>query len=292
MQNQRLLDSCKSMPMRRLVPPFAAMLAAAVLTCRPLPAEEPIGPSFPCRYAQSRAEILVCQSVELSELDRQLAGVFDNTRYQAGVDAKALRRDEEVWLKDVRDACADAECLRRAYSRRIEVLRDQSRKAASPAAYEETQPFPIPESLWAEARGLIGKPCDGVRDDRAPASGGFRPIPGFLPIVVNGGVVYPRAKGPSKFAFLATTQDTPSFACRIEDVVVLPGPSLADAFLECDMNQPGYTSFPGIGMRLGGRRKLVGYWTIDVRSKRLIREPISVLAAESSVRCHEPETGE
>ena len=48
-------------------------------------------PSFDCAKVTSAVNKLICTSPELSALDAKLARDFDNTKFQAGIDAKALR---------------------------------------------------------------------------------------------------------------------------------------------------------------------------------------------------------
>jgi uncharacterized protein YecT (DUF1311 family) len=236
-------------------------------------------PSFDCAKVTSAVNRMICASPELSALDAKLARDFDNTKFQGGIAAKALRAEEDAWLRNVRDACADAACLKSAYEARDAALLDESERAASPAAYDETRPFPVDPARLADARSLVGKSCTTVSGGLP----GYATPKGFLNVLLNGDVVLPMEKGGARFAFLIAGQA--SQACKIIDVVALPDAAHADSFLACsivDMDSYGF------GMRLAGHKEVVGYWT--VMDGRLMRQPIGVLGG--NMHCQEPESGE
>jgi uncharacterized protein YecT (DUF1311 family) len=239
-------------------------------------------PSFDCAKVTSAVNKLICASPELSALDAKLARDFDSTRFQAGIDAKALRAEEDAWLKSVRNACADAACLKSAYEARDAALLDESERAASPATYAQTRPFPVDPARWADARSLVGKSC-------ATMLGGGWKLPGyatpkgFLSVLLNGDVVVPLEKGGARFAFLIEGQASQS--CKTADVVALPDAAHADVFLACSIADMDSTGF---GMRLSGHKEVVGYWT--VANSKLMRQPVGVLGG--NMHCQEPESGE
>jgi len=247
-------------------------------------------PAFNCARAKSNVEHLICTTPELAQLDAQLGDIFLNSSGQAGLDAKALRRDEDQWLLKVRDACSDVACLKTAYEQRIQALQDQSLQAASPAAYAETRPFHADPALWANAKSLIGKSCDSLQTP-APAAAGYAPIKGFLPVVANGASAHAFAKQGARFVFLFAIGKDGS-QCSISDVVVLPDPRLADALLQCNSPLQDASAMTGIGMRLSGQKKVVAYWAIDTERQVFNRVALGVLDAENSMHCQEPETGE
>src|ERR1700722_8060256 len=100
------------------------------------------GPSFDCGRAHSSVNKLICVTPDIAALDRKLAADFNNAKYQGGSDGKALQAAEDAWLRDVRNKCADAACLRNAYQARDAQILNDSLRAASPAAYADTIPFP------------------------------------------------------------------------------------------------------------------------------------------------------
>jgi uncharacterized protein len=161
-------------------------------------------PDFDCSRVKSRVLQLICTTPELARLDAQLGNIFRNSSGQAGIDAKALRQSEDVWLATVRNPCGDVACLENAYTHRIEALKDQSLQAASPAAYAETRPFAVDPSTLSHVRGFIGQPCAVLTKPSADMWSGFSPIKGFMPVITSGATVRPVMRDQSRFAFLTT----------------------------------------------------------------------------------------
>jgi uncharacterized protein len=261
-------------------------LAAALVLAAPLApwAQEPSGPSFSCAHATSEVNKLICASADLSALDRELASVYGNMKGQPGIDMKAVQRDEDSWLKDLHNRCGDFACIRAAYESRIAVLRDQSRQAASPAAYDETRDFPAPAAALAAARAAIGKACTVDVGKGAPAFAGFTAPPPNLPIVSKGATVVIRESGGTRFAFLLATPL--AGGCTVSDVAVLPPVQRGDAVLQCAIADP---PSHGFGVRRAGG-VLAGDWEVDTDLQRFDRVALGVLGVKP--RCQEPETGE
>ena len=248
------------------------------------------GPSFDCARATAQVNRLICATPSLGAADRRLAEAFDAIVHQGGVDGAALRADEARWLRDVRNACADARCLARVYADREAALREKSARAASPAAYDETRPLPAPAAILAQAKSTVGASCaTRPGGDPLAAFPGFTRIAGFLPVNFNGGYVQPLQRSGVRFAFLLSAPGADMTRCRVADVVVLPPPRPREAFLQCRLD---VAQSYGVGLRQDGRPAVVGYWTIDSAQKALRREPLGVLGGASQVRCQEPETGE
>jgi uncharacterized protein YecT (DUF1311 family) len=247
-------------------------------------------PGFDCARAKSHVERVICATPELAKLDAQLGDIFLNMSGQTGLDARALRRDEDRWLLKVRGACSDVACLEIAYQKRIGTLKDRSLQTASPVAYAETRPFPAEPSLLANARSFLGKSCDLLLQPSNASASGYLPVKGFLPVVTATASVQAFAKERSRFAFLMA--NSADGQCRIRDVVALPDPSIANALLQCDSPESDDSAMTGIGMRLVGDRKVVAYWSIDTQANKLDRLPLGVLGVENTMRCREPETGE
>ena len=278
--------------MRAGVASVAVAISATVIQgAASQPAPEPsAGPSFDCTRATSQVNRMICASPKLSGADRSLGETFNTVLNQGGVDAAALRADEAHWLRDVRNACADPACLARVYVQREAALRQKSQRAASPAAFDETRPFPAPAAVLARARARIGTSC-------APKPGvgpggdipGFSRPRGFLPVIFNGGSVEPVQQDRVRFAFMLATPGPDLSRCRVADVVVLPPPKPREAFLQCRIDA---ADSYGFGMRQEGRSAVVAYWSIDRDQKVLRREPVGVLGGPGAVRCQEPETGD
>jgi uncharacterized protein YecT (DUF1311 family) len=233
------------------------------------------GPSFSCAHVTSQVNKLICGSSKLSALDRELVDVFNNMRGQP-IDQKKLRLDENAWLAAMQRDCADAACVESRYEARIAELKDQSLRAASPAAYEETRPFPAPASLMAEAKALIGKACEYP---------GFTKPARFLPVILAGGTTVVRERAGVRFAFLQVS--APS--CEIRDVVALPATAVGDRFLQCSVIDPAMTGF---GVRNAQTHGLDGFWAVDGDTHKIERVAMGVLGIEKAVKCQQPESGE
>jgi hypothetical protein len=75
-------------------------------------------PSFDCAKASTGAERLICSDRLLSEADVKMAALY-RTALSAAADKKTLQREQGSWRANVRDACADAQCMLKAYQGRI-----------------------------------------------------------------------------------------------------------------------------------------------------------------------------
>jgi uncharacterized protein len=78
--------------------------------------------SFPCEKAQSRIEKAICADAEVSDLDEYLGRYYAAARSVLGRAGDCMRADQQQWLREVRNSCADAACLKKAYLERLGVL--------------------------------------------------------------------------------------------------------------------------------------------------------------------------
>lgn len=80
-------------------------------------------PSFNCRYAKLPAEVAICQSSELSELDRTMAQLyFSQLNRWTGDVRDDLQAFQQQWLEQ-RNACGyDHGCLSQSYYNQIQAL--------------------------------------------------------------------------------------------------------------------------------------------------------------------------
>lgn len=79
--------------------------------------------SFNCDQANTTVEKLICKDVNLSELDNLLDATYTNLRKDSKLENdKFLMSDQNHWLKNVRNRCADTLCLTEAYKLRIDTL--------------------------------------------------------------------------------------------------------------------------------------------------------------------------
>jgi len=70
-----------------------------------------VAQSFDCRKATTGVEKMVCADADLSKLDEQMARAFTDARRNVNVDVIG----QVAWLKNVRNRCANADCLKEAY---------------------------------------------------------------------------------------------------------------------------------------------------------------------------------
>lgn len=78
--------------------------------------------SFPCDKARSVIEKTICSSAEVSDLDEYLGRYFAGAKLHLRHAENCLVNDQRAWLRNVRDQCKDAECLKRVYLDRLALL--------------------------------------------------------------------------------------------------------------------------------------------------------------------------
>ncbi|MES3023559.1 MAG: lysozyme inhibitor LprI family protein [Pseudomonadota bacterium] len=86
--------------------------------------------SFDCAKARSDTEKRICADPAVSQLDGELALAYRDTLAAARHKA-ALKGWQKQWLVAVRDNCADAACLKRAYADQITELREHRQAVAA-----------------------------------------------------------------------------------------------------------------------------------------------------------------
>jgi uncharacterized protein len=251
-------------------------------------AQTPSGPSFNCARAQTDIQRTICADEKLSALDRELADTFNALKGQPGTDAVALQKEEMHWLASERNKCSSNDCIAQAYTSRIAALRDRSLHAASPAAYDETRPFPISPATWKQAQSLVGTSCHRDSSGALTLAGFIRDLVMPLQVVFPQGSVVVVKKDMDRLAFyIDTGKDGKS--CTIKDVIALPRKGPADKLLFCSISEQESS---GIGVRLQGQKHVAGYWQVILPDGKLERQPLGVLGAAGSLDCSEPETGE
>jgi uncharacterized protein YecT (DUF1311 family) len=78
----------------------------------------PIAPSFDCAKATSNAEKLICSNAELATSDEELSRAYKLALSSHPDQADAIRTEQINWRKNIRDQCADANCMLDAYRNR------------------------------------------------------------------------------------------------------------------------------------------------------------------------------
>ncbi|HEU0283106.1 MAG TPA: lysozyme inhibitor LprI family protein [Gallionella sp.] len=81
--------------------------------------------SFNCSGTLSATEQLICSDRRLSMQDVVLASEYKLT-LSVSKDKEQLKLSQRSWVKDVRDRCGDAKCLKLSYDERIRALRDSA----------------------------------------------------------------------------------------------------------------------------------------------------------------------
>ncbi|WP_229223896.1 lysozyme inhibitor LprI family protein [Duganella sp. sic0402] len=94
------------------------ILISAVLTISCMGAQ---AASFDCAKAYTPIEKTICADGRLSELDSQLMQVYKKSLTESA-SADAIKAEQRLWLKEVRNSCQDVACLKSAYSNRISAL--------------------------------------------------------------------------------------------------------------------------------------------------------------------------
>ncbi|WP_127478414.1 lysozyme inhibitor LprI family protein [Sulfurivermis fontis] len=124
------------------------IIAAALFAAAPVWAA-----SFDCSKATTTVEKLICSEPELSALDEQLSKAYAGAKEAAG-SSQALIADQRRWLAE-RNRCADAACIKLAYTARLAQLQPAggeavAQKATTPS--EHLEPWraacPAPNIDW------------------------------------------------------------------------------------------------------------------------------------------------
>lgn len=105
-------------------PPAPVEVAPIIESTLPQTAESSrIQASFDCAKAASNIERLICGSPEAAAADKRLAAAYKTARTKTA-DSLALKAEQEVWLAQERNACADTACLVRVMDARSLKLLD------------------------------------------------------------------------------------------------------------------------------------------------------------------------
>ncbi len=271
-------------------------MLAAVGACLALTARaQTSAPSFSCANVTSAVNKLICASPDLAALDRALAAQFLDIMNQGGIDQKALRAEEDRWVATTLKTCSTHDCVAAAYRDRMAALLEAGKRAASPAAYGETRPFPAPDDVWADAAAHIGKSCAPYVYRKSPFAD-YTPAKGFLPIIqFPNATVAPLEKNGARFAFVFAWPTGDAGKCVVADVVALPTAAVANQFLWCSVDDSSADLTSGFGMRAPGGR-LAAFWTVGIiapdKTPHAHRAPIDTLGWSGRIRCNEPESGE
>lgn len=113
--------------------------------------------SFNCSKAGTAVEKAICADPELSDLDERLGASYKKALSTAANESE-LRTAQKDWLKNVRNKCSGAACLKQAYAARVSELNEvttTSPKLLSVAGhytrYDEGQPDKHPSNITVRA---------------------------------------------------------------------------------------------------------------------------------------------
>jgi uncharacterized protein len=77
--------------------------------------------SFDCGKAASEVEKLICSDAELSKLDESMNEAYQKALQRSDLRAQTIKW-QRLWLKNERDVCKNAQCIKAAYETRIKEL--------------------------------------------------------------------------------------------------------------------------------------------------------------------------
>jgi uncharacterized protein len=77
---------------------------------------------FNCAKASSAVEKMICGNSEISRMDEDITAAYKEASAKAQ-DSAPLIIDQKLWLKNSRNVCKDAECLKKVYQQRITELK-------------------------------------------------------------------------------------------------------------------------------------------------------------------------
>lgn len=91
--------------------------------------------SFDCEKAAMKVEHLICDNPDISKLDEDLSKAYSSA-LEKSKDKQTTIKEQRQWLKEKRNICPDADCLKASYASRLselsntEVLPKIARKTA------------------------------------------------------------------------------------------------------------------------------------------------------------------
>lgn len=128
--------------------------------------------SFDCAKAGAAVEKLICSSDELANLDRSLAAYYAVARSTFEESRECVRADQLRWLREIRNRCADVECLERAYLERLAEL-DAIQPGVSAIADRELPALPPLITVIPPNGDAPSIPREAARDARFVARYAF-----------------------------------------------------------------------------------------------------------------------
>jgi uncharacterized protein len=120
--------------------------------------------SFDCKKAKTEIEKMICSDMETSQFDEELSRVYKKALALAPY-KQQMKKQQQEWVKILRNACEDEPCLRREYRDRIAAL--NSTLAAAAFKRKPEDPKVERERVIAVAKKLKWeKPYDWEEGDK------------------------------------------------------------------------------------------------------------------------------
>ena len=152
--------------------------------------------SFDCSKAASREEKLVCGNPQVSAADEELAGAY-RVALESLPDREKLKKEQQAWIRNERNACRDAQAMLNAYKSRIAALRGNIVKSAGETLREADRSFTF-----------RGEPINPVMlNDLLPWLSDALPGPAAVDIAGGGNRYSAEIKAPGKGVVRATWKD-------------------------------------------------------------------------------------
>ena len=159
--------------------------------------------SFACDKAQTRIEKAICADKEVSDLDEYLGRYYAGARSVLGRAGECMRADQQQWLREVRNVCTGAACLKKAYLERLGAL-DPLQPGAS--ALRNVELPKVPALAW-----IIPPAEDKVAAPPKPAAKPLEARGRVVNEVATGdGFVLRTAEGVTHILMLTMLLDSPS----------------------------------------------------------------------------------
>jgi len=95
---------------------------------------------FDCSKAASREEKLICGNQQLSSADEELAGTY-RAALESLPDKEGLKKEQQGWIRNERNACRDAVAMLSVYKSRIAALESKVRASVGEGFREADEKF-------------------------------------------------------------------------------------------------------------------------------------------------------
>jgi uncharacterized protein len=127
------------------------------------------GASFDCSKAASKVEKMICGDAELSRLDETLNHAYLQALDRADIKEQTIESQRQ-WLENERNACQNAECIKKAYKARIRELgllsssrneedKDMTRSLTMTCNYCDNERYKTESVSLTQTRNDQGKPA-------------------------------------------------------------------------------------------------------------------------------------